>query len=82
MKFAREHDKRISFPEWGLVTPENGGEGDNPLFVRKLIRWAAKHDALYHGYFQFDATGGLGKHELLHFPASERVYKRLLRRQR
>lgn len=82
VKFAREHKKPISFPEWGLVMPENGGQGDNPQFVRKMIRWAAKHDALYQAYFQFDATGGLGKHELLHYPLSERVYKKQLRRQR
>lgn len=81
VKFARAHGKPISFPEWGLVMPENGGQGDNPNFVRKLMRWAAKHDAEYQAYFQFDADGGLGKHELLHYPRSERVYLRQIRRQ-
>ncbi len=77
--FARKHGKRISFPEWGLVQPESGGQGDNPKFVRKMLQWAAKHNALYQAYFQFDATGGLGQHELRHYPRSERTYKRQVR---
>ena len=81
VKFAKKHKKRISFPEWGLVMPENGGQGDNPYFVRKMIQWTAKHKALYQAYFEFDATGGLGRHELRHYPRGQRVYVQLLRRQ-
>ena len=59
---------------------ENGGQGDNPNFIRRMILWADKHNALYQAYFQFDATGGLGIHELRRYPRSERVYKRMLRK--
>jgi hypothetical protein len=78
--FAKQHGKRISFPEWGLVMPENGGQGDNPIFVRKMIEWATKHNAVYQAYFEFDAPDGLGLHELRHYPRSERVFKRQLRK--
>lgn len=34
--FARAHGKGISYPEWGLASPAEGGKGDNPYFINKM----------------------------------------------
>ncbi|MGW9070822.1 glycosyl hydrolase [Streptomyces yangpuensis] len=41
--FARAHRKAISYPEWGLFR-----RGDNPEYVRRMLRWIEQHKPLYH----------------------------------
>jgi glycosyl hydrolase family 26 len=42
-EFADEHDKPISFPEWGLFR-----NGDNPGYMRRMLEWIAEHRPVYH----------------------------------
>lgn len=35
-EFARARGKGLSFPEWGLASPAEGGVGDNPFFIAKM----------------------------------------------
>ncbi|MEU4354980.1 glycoside hydrolase family 26 protein [Streptomyces virginiae] len=41
--FARAHHKPISYPEWGLFR-----RGDNPEYVRRMLRWIEQNKPLYH----------------------------------
>lgn len=34
--FARARGKGLTFPEWGLASPAEGGQGDNPYFITKM----------------------------------------------
>jgi hypothetical protein len=43
VEFAREHNKPISYPEWGLFR-----NGDNPEYMRRMLRWIAEHPPAYH----------------------------------
>lgn len=54
-KFAREHGKQLSFPEWGVVTAndKNSG-GDNKFYVQKMLAFmSANADIMgYDAYFE------------------------------
>ncbi|WP_323183423.1 glycosyl hydrolase [Streptomyces sp. NBC_00091] len=41
--FAKAHGKEISYPEWGLFR-----NGDNPEYVRRMLKWIEQHKPLYH----------------------------------
>lgn len=41
--FAKAHGKAISYPEWGLFR-----RGDNPEYVRRMLKWIEQHKPLYH----------------------------------
>ncbi|MFF5446873.1 glycoside hydrolase family 26 protein [Streptomyces sp. NPDC012888] len=41
--FAKAHGKRTSYPEWGLFR-----RGDNPEYVRRMLKWIDQHKPLYH----------------------------------
>ncbi|WP_412077717.1 glycosyl hydrolase [Streptomyces xanthophaeus] len=41
--FAKAHGKQISYPEWGLFR-----RGDNPEYVRRMLKWIEQHKPLYH----------------------------------
>jgi hypothetical protein len=43
VEFAREHNKPTSYPEWGLFR-----NGDNPAYMRGMLRWIAEHPPEYH----------------------------------
>ena len=34
--FARARGKGLSYPEWGIASPAEGGAGDNPYFIGKM----------------------------------------------
>lgn len=34
--FARAHSKGMTVPEWGLASPDEGGVGDNVVFIEKM----------------------------------------------
>ncbi|MFG2892715.1 glycoside hydrolase family 26 protein [Streptomyces sp. NPDC048248] len=68
--FADEHDKEISYPEWGLFR-----NGDNDEFVRRMLEWIDEHKPLYqtitdycpHGVWQCEEN-----------PRSSRAYRSAL----
>lgn len=41
--FAAAHGKVISYPEWGLFR-----NGDNPEYMRGMLKWIKEHRPLYH----------------------------------
>jgi hypothetical protein len=71
-RFAREHGKPMSLPEWGLVDRADGhGGSDSPEYIDRMHAWIASHDVGYSVYFDDDAPDG--RHRLGHFPrAAER----------
>lgn len=81
ISFARQHGKRISFPEWG-TRPESAhggrGGGDDPFFIERMAAWFDAADDLmaYHGYFErvdVALSGGL-------YPRCAEAFKRLFGR--
>ncbi|MEU8674794.1 glycosyl hydrolase [Streptomyces sp. NPDC048560] len=68
--FAAEHDKPISFPEWGLFR-----NGDNSVYMRRMLEWIEKHDPVYqtitdycpHGVWQCSEN-----------PQSSRTYRSMM----
>lgn len=73
VEFAAEHNKPISYPEWGLFR-----NGDNPEYMRRMLTWIEQHDPLYqtltdycpHGVWQCSDN-----------PESARVYRSMLTEQ-
>lgn len=54
-KFAAEHGKPMSFPEWATGTRGDGhGAGDDPMFIEQMAEWIVSHDVAYHNYWDFD----------------------------
>jgi len=43
VKFAADHGKVISYPEWGLFR-----NGDNPRYMREMLKWIEENRPLYH----------------------------------
>ncbi|AWZ09757.1 glycosyl hydrolase [Streptomyces sp. ICC4] len=41
--FAKAHGKEISYPEWGLFR-----NGDNPEYMRRMLKWIEQQKPLYH----------------------------------
>lgn len=79
LRFAREHGKPVSFPEWGLSTAKGSEAGeDNPRFIRGMYEWMASLPAsgpgslAYHGYFLNNAT-----HDVRQFPDAAEEFRRL-----
>lgn len=60
VRFAHNHAKAISYPEWGLYKPGDSfaGGGDNPYFIRKMAELIATTDPIYQSYFNLDWGGG------------------------
>jgi Glycosyl hydrolase family 26 len=54
--FARAHGKPLSFPEWGVLSADDGGLGDDPAFVSGLATVIEDNKVLYEAYF--DRTSG------------------------
>lgn len=55
-RFATQHKKPLSVPEWGVITNKTSsdiGEGDNPVYVRGMYSWFAAHASklAYEAYF-------------------------------
>ena len=78
--FAAEHNKPVSFAEWGLVAPgasmaHGGAGGDDPYFIARIHDWFADHDTAFEIYF--DRTSGDGDHLLAHFPEAATAYRQL-----
>jgi hypothetical protein len=81
-RFAAEHGKPMSFPEWGVWRGGIAGTcagGDNPRFVERMHEWVHQANVAYHAYFEFDAPDG--DHELMSgaFPQSAARFRALFR---
>ncbi|MFJ4963959.1 glycoside hydrolase family 26 protein [Streptomyces sp. NPDC088729] len=68
--FAAAHGKPISFPEWGLFR-----NGDNPVYMRRMLEWIDRHDPLYQTITDYCPHGVW---QCKHNPRSSRVYRTML----
>lgn len=79
--FARQHNKPMSLPEWGLWNrPDGTGGGENPSFIRRMHKFIMDpaNNVMYHAYFDFN--GEQGEHSLMEtFHESGDLYRRLFR---
>lgn len=84
-KFADEHGKSLSVPEWGVVDLVDAGEQrgglDNPSFVDRMADWIESHPVQYHVYFEWDSGSDGGDHRLsvadTAFPQAAQAFRRL-----
>jgi len=54
--FAAQHNKPMSFPEWGTGTrPDGHGGGDDAYFISQMAQWIRSNDVEYHGYWDYSA---------------------------
>ena len=53
LRFAREHGKPLSVPEWGVAPVGRGGGSDNPFYIRAMRDFFAANadDIAYETYF-------------------------------
>ena len=55
-KFAKAHDKPMSYPEWGTGTrPDGHGGGDDPVFMAGMVHWISINRVEYHSYWDYGA---------------------------
>src|SRR5215217_8348530 len=69
--FAIGHDKPYMMGEWGLEPAENGGGGDNPDYIRKMMDWQKTHPQVK-ALVYFSARTGHGDYRLQNYPNSVR----------
>jgi beta-mannanase len=70
-KFAAEHHKPLSYPEWGA-----GGVGDNPYFIGAMHDWFDNHNVAYQCYWDAPRSSGYNG-ELSEHPAQRAMFQRL-----
>jgi hypothetical protein len=60
VRFAAEHHKRISIPEWGtgewLVKDGGTGGGDDPLFITSMADFLRDNHVAYSDYWDYSAS--------------------------
>jgi hypothetical protein len=77
-KFAAEHKKRITIPEWGVITHADGrGGGDNPVFIRRMHTWILQKRVAYAMYFHFDAPDAPSRLTPERYPNATKTFKKL-----
>jgi hypothetical protein len=77
VSFAKEHNKPISVPEWGVAKRADGhGGGDNPYFVEQMAAWFQANNVLYQNYFDFNMKNLEYKISNGQFPESAAAYKK------
>ena len=67
--FAIGHDKPYMMGEWGLEPAENGGGGDNPDYIRKMMDWQKTHPQVK-ALVYFSARTDHGDYRLQNYPNS------------
>jgi hypothetical protein len=73
--FATQHDKPISFPEWGTGTrPDGHGGGDDAYFVTQMSLWIKANSVEYHGYWDYPARDYDAKISGNYQPAAAKAY--------
>lgn len=70
VRFARAHRKPVSYPEWGLFR-----NGDNPAYMRGMLRWFARYRPLYQTISDYCPHGVWRCREN---PRSSDVYRKLV----
>jgi hypothetical protein len=72
-KFAQEHNKPMSYPEWGAG---GTGAGDNPYFIEKMHDWMVENHVIYASYWDSNSNyhGQLSKDQ---YPNTGAKYKEL-----
>jgi Glycosyl hydrolase family 26 len=52
-QFARDHDKKLAVPEWGLTAKDKDGAGDNPFFIYSMYGFFQQNKDIlaYENYF-------------------------------
>lgn len=60
LAYAKSEGRKLSVAEWGVVGPEVGGSGDNPVFVEKMLKFfrANAADVGFECYFNRNLGGG------------------------
>ena len=60
LAFAKQHNKPLSIPEWGLAAPGAPmyGAGDNPRYIDGIAEIVRTNRVRYHSYF-LSPTGGI-----------------------
>lgn len=75
-RFAAEHGKPMTYPEWGMVIrPDGHGGGDNPHYVERMYEWIRANDVAYHMYFEFDSADGIRTMLSGRFPKGAGAYR-------
>jgi hypothetical protein len=75
-RFASQHRKQMSYPEWGLWVRDDGhGGGDSPYYIEKMHDWIERNNVAYHSYFEADAPDG--EHRLMtgQFPRGAAAFR-------
>ena len=87
-KFADEHGKPLTIPEWGLIQrpdPNNRGGLDDPYYIRRMYEYiqSPNHHVYFASYFYFDAQAD-GNSRIfrpdstpVQFPKSTALYRQL-----
>ena len=70
-KFATEHNKPMSYPEWGV-----GGAGDNPYFIEQFHQWIQSNNVVYHLYWNSNSSYA-GKLSANKYPQAGAKFKEL-----
>jgi beta-mannanase len=75
LAYARSKGKRLSIPEWGLVTGSSAGGGDNAFWIGKMFDFFQSNsdDIAYECYFNQDTS--FYKHRLQSHPNSGAMYR-------
>jgi hypothetical protein len=54
--FSKSHNKRISIPEWGVITRKDGhGGGDDPYYVNQMVQWFQTNNVASQIYYDFNS---------------------------
>nr|WP_269330723.1 glycosyl hydrolase [Streptacidiphilus albus] len=70
VRFAKQHDKPVSYPEWGMYN-----RGDDPGYVQRMLEWMGTHDTLYQTVTDYCPHGVWGCTDN---PRASRVFRRVL----
>jgi hypothetical protein len=61
-RFAAEHGKPMTYPEWATGTrPDGFGGGDDPVFITNMANWIKNNPVLYHNYWDYPAQDYNGR---------------------
>ncbi|HTY71419.1 MAG TPA: glycosyl hydrolase [Actinomycetes bacterium] len=81
-RFAAQHDKPLSYGEWGLVGPgspmaKGGGGGDDPAFIDHMHQWFGTHTTAFEVYFNRNPPDGRHVIDDGSFPQAAARYQQL-----
>ena len=75
--FAREHNKPMSYPEWGVGDkPGGGGVGDDPVFIAGMADWFEETKPLYQSYWDVQVADYNARMSNRQFPEAAEMFRR------